>query len=289
MKIDNRTKIQTLFTVATNSYFKGFFKGKIYMGSTKNLCVPGLNCYSCPGALGSCPLGSLQNVFASVTNKISLYMIGVFLLFGSILGRLVCGYLCPFGLFQELLYKIKLFKKKKTMPFHKILIYLKHIILVFFVILMPLFLTNRFGLGSPYFCKYICPSGTLLAGIPLVLTNKSIAASIGSLFNWKISLLIIITLLSIKYIRPFCKYICPLGAIYGYFNPIALYHFNIDNNKCISCNRCHKVCPMDIKTYQTPNSMECIRCNKCIKVCPTNALSTSFQKQTNKERSKVNG
>ena len=149
---------------------------------------------------------------------------------------------------------------------------------------MPLFLTNRFGLGSPYFCKYICPSGTLFAGIPLVLTNKSIAAAIGNLFNWKISLLIIITLLSIKYIRPFCKYICPLGAIYGYFNPIALYRLDVDKNKCISCSRCHKVCPMDIKTYKTPNSIECIRCNQCIKVCPTNALSSSLQKEISKNK-----
>ena len=274
MSLDNRNKFQIGFSLITNSYFYGFLKGKIYTGNLKNMCVPGLNCYSCPGALGSCPLGSIQNAFAGTHNKLSLYLIGVFLLFGAAFGRLVCGFMCPFGLLQDLIYKIKVFKMKKVknMPFHNILKYLKYVILLVFVILLPLLLTNKLGMSSPYFCKLICPSGTFMAGIPLALTNKGIASAIGKLFTWKLFLLIIFFGLSLKFYRPFCKYICPLGAIYGFFNPIAIYKFEVRQDKCINCKRCQKVCPMDIKTYKTPNSMDCIRCNRCLKVCPTEAL-----------------
>ena len=98
--------IQALATLATNANLKGFFEGKIYTGNTKVACVPGLNCYSCPGAVGSCPIGSLQAVIGSKKFSISYYVFGIMILIGALLGRLVCGLLCPFGFVQDLLYKI---------------------------------------------------------------------------------------------------------------------------------------------------------------------------------------
>ena len=86
-----RTLVQLLFTALTNGYAAGFAKGGIYKGQSKLICVPGLNCYSCPGALGSCPIGSFQAVITSRTNKFTFYVIGFLLLFGALFGRLVCG------------------------------------------------------------------------------------------------------------------------------------------------------------------------------------------------------
>ena len=57
-----RTVVQLCWMALTNGYAAGFAKGTIYKGELKRVCVPGLNCYSCPGALGSCPIGSLQAV-----------------------------------------------------------------------------------------------------------------------------------------------------------------------------------------------------------------------------------
>ena len=51
---------QVLWAVITNSYLIGFVRGKIYQGKIKNICVPGMNCYSCPGAVATCPIGALQ-------------------------------------------------------------------------------------------------------------------------------------------------------------------------------------------------------------------------------------
>lgn len=94
-----------------------------------------------------------------------------------------------------------------------------------FVIILPVAIVNVAGGGNPWFCKWICPSGTLLGGIPLILGNENLRESIGFLFSWKLSILLLILLMSIITYRPFCKYICPLGAIYGFFNPISIYRF----------------------------------------------------------------
>ncbi|NLB24339.1 MAG: 4Fe-4S binding protein [Clostridiales bacterium] len=264
--------IQGAFTAITNSYYKGFLAGSIYQGNGKALCLQGLNCYSCPGALGSCPIGSFQAVAGARGYTVPFYLIGFFLAFGAFFGRFVCGYLCPFGLFQDLLHKIPFPKKIRKVPFDKYLKYLKYFFLLVFVFLLPAFVSNDFGVGDPWFCKYVCPSGTFMAGWPLVILNGGIRGTIGFLFAWKSFILIAIIILSIIIYRPFCRYICPLGAIYGCFNKVSFYRFNVNKDTCIECKKCQEVCKFDIPVYLTPNSMDCIRCGDCLKVCPTNAL-----------------
>ena len=234
--------IQALATLATNANLKGFFEGRIYTGNTKVACVPGLNCYSCPGAVGSCPIGSLQAVIGSKKFSISYYVLGIMILIGALLGRLVCGLLCPFGFVQDLLYKIPTPKFKIPEKIDRPLRYLKYAILLVFVILLPMFLTNQFGLGAPYFCKLICPAGTLGGALPLLATNEGLRSTIGFLFFWKLSILIIIVALSIFTYRPFCKYICPLGAFYSFFNKIGFYKMEFVSDKCVNCGLCEKSC-----------------------------------------------
>lgn len=267
-----RLWVQILFAAITNGYVIGFIKGRIFTGTTKKICVSGLNCYSCPGALGSCPIGSLQAVLTNRNYQFSFYVIGFLILVGVCLGRFVCGWLCPFGLVQDIVYQIPFVKKYKNIYGHKIVKYLKYVILILFVIILPLFVVNIIGQGSPWFCKYICPSGTLMAGIPLVAMNTPLQQAIGFLYYWKVSILILLILLSIVVYRPFCKYLCPLGAIYGMFHSVAFYRYDVDVEKCVQCGKCQKSCNMDISVWQNPNSPECIRCGDCIKCCPTGAI-----------------
>lgn len=267
-----RLCVQILFAAVTNGYLYGFQTGRIYTGPLKTMCVPGLNCYSCPGALGSCPIGSLQAVLGSRDYKFSFYIVGILIFFGSLFGRFICGWLCPFGLVQDLIYKIPFFKKRKNLPGHRILVWVKYVILAVFVILLPLLAVDFTGLGKPWFCQYICPSGTLMAGIPLVSLNESLKAAAGSLFIWKLTFLIVVILLALWIYRPFCKYICPLGAVYGMFNSIAFYRYQVDESACTKCTKCQKTCKMDIKVWENPNSPECIRCGDCIKACPEHAI-----------------
>ena len=100
-----RKLIQLYSAVLYNAHLRGFVDGEIYQGQTKNVCVPGLNCYSCPGAVGACPLGAIQNALASSGHRAGWYVLGLIMIFGLCLGRTICGWLCPMGLVQELLHK----------------------------------------------------------------------------------------------------------------------------------------------------------------------------------------
>ena len=98
--------IQAGATLLTNLHLPNFLKGGLYQGAGKTVCVPGLNCYSCPAASGACPIGAFQAVVGSSKFSFSYYVTGFLILLGVLLGRFICGFLCPFGWFQELLHKI---------------------------------------------------------------------------------------------------------------------------------------------------------------------------------------
>lgn len=268
-----RHRLQALWALLTNSYLIGFAQGKIYKGKLKNLCVPGLNCYSCPGAVGSCPIGALQAVIGSWNFKFAFYVAGFLMFVGALIGRFVCGWLCPFGLIQDLLHKIPFPVKLQTFRGDKLLRRLKYIILLIFVILLPMFLVDILGQGAPYFCKLICPAGTLEGGIPLVLLNSSMRSALGWLYAWKGVLLAVTVFLSLLIYRPFCKYICPLGAIYSVFNPISVFKYQVDEKKCVHCGVCARVCKMQADPVKNANHPECIRCGLCKKSCPAGAIT----------------
>lgn len=267
-----RLFFQVAWAALTNGYVQGFAQSQIYGGNLKQFCTPGLNCYSCPGAFFACPIGSLQNALANGAFKASLYVLGFLSLFGALVGRGVCGFLCPFGLAQDLLHKIPFFKKRKNLPLHKLLSGFRYVVLALLVIILPAVAVDEFGFGKPWFCKYVCPSGSLFAGLPLVAGNEYLRQTIGFLFSWKMSLLLLIAVLSLWAWRPFCKYICPLGAIYGLFNKNAFFKLGIDAERCTKCGSCQRACKADIKTWLVPNSADCVRCLDCLDACPTNAI-----------------
>ena len=264
-----RTFIQIVAAVTQNAYIPGFLNGVIYQGKIKRLCVPGLNCYSCPGALGACPVGSLQNALGRNSTGPS-YVLGTLILFGVLLGRLVCGFLCPFGLLQDLLAKVPLPKMKLPRWLDKPLRYLKYVVLILLVVLAVL-------IEEPTFCKYLCPAGLLEAGLPLTSLNPQLAGMRGPLFYVKLGILILIVLLSLSIFRPFCKYLCPLGAFYGLFNGVGFYRLQVEETKCVRCGRCAAACPMDVDVTKHSNSPECIRCGKCRDACPHDAISGGFR------------
>lgn len=265
-----RRWVQWASAIIHNAYVKGFISSSIYQGPAKGVCVPVLNCYSCPGALGSCPVGAMQYFLASISHRASLYILGLLMSVGAMGGRWVCGWLCPFGLIQELL--AKLTKRKFKLPARLALI--KYPVLVLTVAL-PVSWLNE-GLGSPYYCKYICPAGTLEAGLPLVVGNPELAALAGSLFLWKFILLVLFTISSLIIFRPFCRTLCPLGAFYGLFNNISLWKIHRNVHACLNCGSCNKACPVDIDVVDNPNSSECIRCLRCRDACPQGIIKLSL-------------
>ena len=263
-----RKLIQLYCALLFNANLKGFVQGNIYKGSTKAVCMPGLNCYSCPGAVTACPLGSLQGSFSADRSTL-FYVGGILLLYCLMFGRLICGWLCPFGLIQELLYKIKTPKLKKG-PVTRILSYLKYIILVVFVFIIPIAYAFK-DMPLPGFCKYICPAGTIEGGLGLLsnAVNESYFAMLGPIFTWKFLVMVSIVVACIFAFRAFCRFICPLGALYGLFNKISVFGVKVDNSKCINCDKCTRHCKMDVHHV---GDQECISCGECMDVCPTNAI-----------------
>ena len=276
-----RKLFQITAALVTNANFAGFAKGSIYSGKLKHICVPGLNCYSCPGALGACPLGSLQTMLADSGYKMSFYVIGLLAAFGVVFGRAVCGWLCPFGFLQELLHKPVEFFSKRNQALNRALgkaripyffRYAKYLLLLLAVILFPLFLTDKFGFGAPYFCELICPAGTITAALPLFLADPRLRALIGALFYLKVTVAAVIVSASAFSNRFFCKYLCPLGAIYGFFNRFSFIRLEFSEDKCNQCGICSAVCGMGINPREAGRRPECINCGQCAKACPRNAL-----------------
>ena len=282
--MSKQLKMQLAAFIAQNPFLANFVNGKIHRGAAKQVCTPGLNCFSCPGAAFACPMGSAQAFFAaggSGLGKIGFYIIGFLLLVGMLFGRFICGYICPMGLIQDLIHKIPIKKLKLKLRWAR---YIKYVVLVLFVVVFPmLFLHELSGNGDPWFCKYICPSGTIFAAVPLMATNDALRDMASWLFTWKVFVTFALLVTSAFIYRYFCRVLCPLGAVYSLFNKVAVMKMHCDKSKCRSahsanCSACAKVCPLGINPMEQPNSPECMRCGVCIRKCSAGALyNTAFE------------
>ncbi len=290
--------VQVVWIFLVNGYWAFPFTGTLYQGPLKVLCSPGLNCYSCPAATTFCPLGSLQQLLLGLRltmqagqHFFGLYVIGCMGMLGATFGRLICGWACPFGLLQELLYKLPTPKRSLWPPLR----FGKYACLFVFVILLPLMAVDSYGLGRPWFCKYLCPAGTLEAGLPMLLLDPSLRSLPGSLYLFKLVTLVGLLGGSIGCSRFFCRSLCPLGAFYGLFNRNSLIRLKFIADNCTKCGACHSVCPVDLHFNESPGSAECIGCLRCLSLaCRAQAIrlrvgglefnltasATSFNKQS---------
>ncbi|MDY4969672.1 MAG: 4Fe-4S binding protein [Lachnospiraceae bacterium] len=266
--IRRRRWIQLISVLIYNANLKGFGEGSIYQGKGKGVCVPGLNCYSCPGAVAACPLGTLQNALSMIPRKLPYYILGVFMLSGLLFGRLICGFLCPFGLIQELLYGISVPKIGKS-RITRSMTWIKYGIFAVFVVMIPVWSGVVNGYSLPAFCKYICPAGTLEGGIPLLLANENLREAAGWLFDWKLLVLAAILIFCLFFYRFFCRFLCPLGAVYSLFSRISIFGIQVDEEKCSHCGACVRYCRMDIRK---PGDRECIQCGECAAHCSRQAI-----------------
>ncbi len=280
--LKRRKFIQFLWALITNAHLTGFVTGRIYQGPLKRFCVPGMNCYACPAAVGACPLGAMQTFFSARKPRFAFYVLGFMAMVGIVLGRFVCGWLCLFGLLQELLYRIPTPKLTVPVRADRLLRKAKYVFLVVFAVLLPLLMRDGMGSSYPYFCKWICPVGTLEGGIPLVILNSELRSLVHFLYAWKLLILAAVIVLSVVVHRPFCKYICPLGAFYGLFQKFGFLRLVREESACTHCGACAGCCDMQVDPVRDPDSAECIRCGACVQACPEHALRFRFEMEVRK-------
>lgn len=287
-RVSARRWTQVAAVFIANPWFAYFSTRTIYQGRAKGVCFPGFNCYACPLALYSCPIGSLQHSLAvispsknaaaaglqsaggghSTSAAAFLYVVGFVGLTGALLGRLVCGWFCPFGLLQEIMYRIP--SPKLRIP--RWARFGKYAALGVLAMLIP-FLT-----GVNWFSR-LCPAGALEGAVPLKLLPPKTPLPAGGWFVWlKVGILVVFLCWFVLSKRPFCRTVCPLGAIYALLTPVSLYRMHVDKLKCTECGKCRDVCPVDINIYENANSPECIRCLNCKKECPERAVSSGFRR-----------
>ncbi|PKO23474.1 MAG: 4Fe-4S binding protein [Chloroflexi bacterium HGW-Chloroflexi-1] len=236
----------------------GLWNSLLFPG-LKALPCPALNCYGCPFAVVACPIGTLQHFI--VIREAPFYMLGVLGIIGALVGRISCGWLCPFGFLQDLLYKLKAPKLRLSNRFG----WLRYAVLVVLVGLIPFFTLE------PWFCK-LCPTGTLEAGIPWLALRPDLRHLAGWLFWSKVGILVFFLAWMVFTRRPFCRFVCPLGAIYSLFNRFSALQLRVDESACARCDRCQEVCSMDIRVYENPQSGQCVRCLECVRACPKGAV-----------------
>lgn len=258
MVIDRARRItQWLGALLGHGYLAVFVTRTIYQGPLKGICAPMMSCFACPAAITACPIGTLQHFLAQ--GQIPWLLVGFLVLVGALFARMTCGWLCPFGLLQDLLYRIPC--PKITIP--PKLAYAKYGVLVILVILLPV-------VTHVSWFSQLCPAGTLTAGVPWVLWDPnasvagrpSLASSASTLFAVKVGILVAFLVLFAAVKRPFCRTTCPLGAILSLFGRVSLVQLHVASS-CTGCGTCQSVCPVDHKVWEAPNSGECIRCLAC--------------------------
>ena len=272
---------------------------------TKGFPCLALNCYACPLAVTACPIGSIQHFVA--LRQVPLYVLGVLGLAGALGGRFACGWLCPFGWLQEQIFKLPVIKwavkprararwwalllvsvpyaagawaiqfyttsSATSLGLYLVAGFALYALLgasrIFAVIGLVLLLP--FFTGEPWFSK-LCPAGMLEAGIPQVLIEPTLRSLVGSFYWLKVSILVLFLAWMAVTRRPFCRWICPLGALWSPFNRVSTLRVVVDQETCIRCNRCQHVCPVDIRIYEDANSEACIRCMQCVNECPVSCI-----------------
>ncbi|KYC45209.1 MAG: quinol dehydrogenase membrane component [Candidatus Methanofastidiosum methylothiophilum] len=257
-----RTISQSMSLILINLGFLGIF--------VKHLTGPVFNCYACPWASISCPIGLLQNFV--MNGQVPTYVLGTMGAVFVFVGSAFCGWVCPFGFFQDAIDFVKnIFKKKNKNPKRKPKLKNKSrdfsLITRLIVLVTTLVLAIRFV--DTIFCK-LCPIGTIEATFPYQIAN-------GFSYNiWlaaRIGILVVLIIMFFIISRFWCRYLCPIGALAGPSNKVSLLKLYHNGNNCQGCNICKDVCPLDIDVVNDLNSTRCTRCADCVDKCPKGHLA----------------
>jgi ferredoxin-type protein NapH len=229
-----------------------------------SVCAPVFHCYACPLATFSCPIGVLANF--SALHILPFVALGLLIGVGALFGSLLCGWACPFGLAQDLVARVR--TPKFDPP--RWTGHLRYVVLAGAVFAVPFF----FGDSHPLFICGFCPAGAVEGAVPNMIRQAAAGGPVVLPNPLKLTVLLLLVGAVFFVYRPWCRVLCPLGAIFSLFNRASVFFLHLDPNECTHCDRCHKLCQLGLQPQKSPNDSRCVRCLECTR-CGPQALSIS--------------
>ena len=209
------------------------------------------------------PMEAIVKVFKSMVGlypdpTVKVIALAFFIILAIVGNKIICGWACPFGSLQELIFSLPILRKIKKI---KVSFFLTNSIRAVIFVTMLLFLFGIIG-GRKGFVIYHFVN-------PFNLFDLDFE-SLGIILT-----IIIALLLSLFVYRPFCQLICPFGFVSWIAERFSIFRVRIDKNICINCGACEKVCPTEsAKGIVAGNKMpaDCFSCGRCLTSCPVDAI-----------------
>ncbi len=259
-----RRFVQILALILLSGNITAFTFNAVSFGG---VCLPIIHCNACPLTWFACPIYTISELIQF--HSIPWLALGLIAGCGALVGRFFCGWICPMGLLQDLLYLVPAPKLR----FPSFLRWLKYAFLIIAVG------ATAYWAGKDvlyFFCAY-CPVATMEVTLPSMIVNHDWTMDAGRIL--RLAVLLSVLALVIFNMRWFCKAMCPVGALVAFTNKYSLLAIRLDPAKCIHCNKCVKSCPMDVPVEESSRTgravnrhSECIECLKCQQVCPVSAI-----------------
>lgn len=222
----------------------------------KHIIFPGLHCHACPFSVTICPIGLLQH--KTIFGVIPYFLLGMIGAYGLFAGRAFCGWFCPFGTVNDLL-------ARRKVRINRALACSKYIILL-------LVAAGAWYYADTLFCR-VCPAAFLSASLPYFFMGM---VPVGRLFLFRMVVLGGVIIGMVFVARLWCRYLCPMGAVFSVFNRISLFHFSLNKQRCTACEVCKDSCVMGLSPQKEIDCADCIKCGVCVDHCPRNAIKLKF-------------
>jgi polyferredoxin len=229
-----------------------------------------------------------------------------FLIVGVLIGKSLCGWICPFGFVQDLVGFIKRKQADFSSRTHDSMVYMKYFVLGIALFVSVTFSASKLmGASGGYesaigiFTKApftaLSPAETLFGTVPTMILNfrtalatKSVTDALSGISTlpplfWIQIFIMAFVLVFAAYIpRGWCRYFCPHGAIMAVLNRFSFLGLRRDPVKCAKggCRLCVSACPMKVPILDLPwekfSDPECIYCMKCADACHEKAIKLKY-------------
>jgi NAD-dependent dihydropyrimidine dehydrogenase PreA subunit len=199
---------------------------------------------------------SMVGLYPDPVNKVSAFIF--FIILAIIGNKIICGWACPMGALQELIYKLPIFKKIKSKK-------------------LPFVLTNAVRAGI-FTAMLLFLFGVIGGKRGMVIYHY---VNPFNLFNLEfelesiLSAVIVILIFSFFTYRPFCQFVCPFGLVSWIAERISIFRIRIDKKKCTECGACIKACPLEAAKGRVMGKLapaDCFSCARCLNICPVDAV-----------------